>query len=138
MAVDNKITHTGIIKNVENDKVVVSIVSKASCISCSLKNVCSASDMKEKEIVVDMTTPTKYRPGENVTVELSQSAGNWAVAIGYFFPFLVILVSLIVFIKSGLDQGLAGILSLAMLVPYYGFIYLLKGYFRKRFKTKIL
>ncbi len=138
MAVDNKITHTGVIKNIEDDKVVVSIVSKASCISCSLKSVCSASDLKEKEIVVDLINTSEYSHGESVTLELSQSAGNWAVAIGYFFPFLVIIVSLIIFVKAGLDQGLAGLLSLVMLVPYYGIIYMLKGYFRKRFKTKIL
>jgi len=138
MADENKITHTGIVKNVEDGKVVVSIVSKASCISCSLKNVCSASDLKEKETVVDMPGAPEYSPGENVTLELSQSAGNWAVAIGYFFPFIVLMLSLILFLNAGLDQGVAGILSLAMLIPYYLVIYLLKGYFRKRFKTKIL
>ena len=138
MAVNNKITHTGIIKNVENDKVVVSIISKASCISCSLNNVCPASDIKEKEIEVKIENTSKYHTGDNVTVELSQSAGNWAVALGYFFPFLVILFSLILFIKLGLDQGLAGLLSIAMLVPYYGTLFLLKGYLRKRFNAKIL
>ncbi len=132
------VTHSGIIKKVENGKAIVSIVSKASCISCSLNNICSASDLKEKEIEVDTSTASEYRKGEEVTVELKQSAGNWAVVLGYFFPFLVLFIGLIIFINLGLDQGLAGVLAIALLIPYYGILFLFKDYFRKHFSSTIL
>ena len=135
---EGKITHTGKIKEIEGGKAVVSIVSKASCISCSLNNVCSASDVKEKEIEVDIIPGLQLAPGKEVTVELSQSAGTWAVLLGYFFPFLVLLGGLILFLQLGWDQGLAGLAAIGLLVPYYVALFLLKGRLRKQFKTKII
>ncbi len=132
------ITHTGKIKEVEGGKAVVSIISKASCISCSLNSVCSASDVKEKEVVVDVVPGLQLTPGKEVTVELSQSAGTWAVLLGYFFPFLVLLGGLLLFLQLGWDQGLAGLAAIGLLVPYYTLLYLLKGFFRKQFITRII
>jgi positive regulator of sigma E activity len=134
---EEKVTHPGVVRKVEGNRAEVSVISKASCISCSLKNVCSVSDMKEKVIEVDISELGKYNEGEEVVVEMKQSYGTWAVLLGYFFPFLVLLLGLIVFLHLGLDQGLAGILAIAMLVPYYGVLYLMRNFFKKRFRYHI-
>ena len=131
------VTHPGIVKKVEGNKAEISVISKASCVSCSLNNVCSVSDMKEKIIEVDLNQMGKYSEGESVVVEMKQSYGTWAVLLGYFFPFLVLFLGLILFLHFGLDQGLAGILAIALLVPYYGVLYLMRDYFKKRFRYHI-
>ena len=134
---EETVTHPGIVKKIEGDKVEISVISKASCVSCSLNNVCSVSDMKEKIIEVDRADLGEFREGENVTVEMKQSYGTWAVLLGYFFPFLVLFFGLILFLHLGLDQGLAGILAIALLVPYYGLLYLMRDFFKKRFRYHV-
>ncbi len=134
---EETVTHPGVVKKIEGDKAEISVISKASCISCSLKNVCSVSDMKEKIIEVDIADLGGHHEGESVVVEMKQSYGTWAVLLGYFFPFLVLFFGLMLFLHLGLDQGLAGILSIALLAPYYGILYLMRGYFKKRFRYHI-
>jgi len=68
---------------------------------------------------------------------MKQSLGTIAVLLGYVFPFLVVLISLILFLQLGLDQGIAGILSILTLVPYYGLLYLLKDFFKKKFQYNL-
>lgn len=131
---EEKVTHPGVVKKIEGNKAEISVISKASCVSCSLNNVCSVSDMKEKIIEVDLADLGQHNEGENVTVEMKQAYGTWAVLLGYFFPFLVLFFGLMLFLHWGLDQGLAGILAIALLIPYYGILYLLRDFFKKRFR----
>jgi sigma-E factor negative regulatory protein RseC len=134
---EETVTHPGVVKKIEGNKAEISVISKASCISCSLKNVCSVSDMKEKIIEVDIADLGRYHEGESVVVEMKQSYGTWAVLLGYFFPFLVLFFGLMLFLHLGLDQGLAGILAIALLIPYYGVLYLLRHYFKKHFRYQV-
>ena len=134
---EEKVTHPGVVKKIEGNKAEISVISKASCISCSLKNVCSVSDMKEKIIEVDLADLGQHNEGENVTVEMKQSYGTWAVLLGYFFPFLVLFFGLMLFLHWGLDQGLAGILAIALLIPYYAILYLMRDFFKKRFRYHV-
>ena len=93
--------------------------------------------MKEKIIEVDLADLGQHNEGENVTVEMKQAYGTWAVLLGYFFPFLVLFFGLMLFLHWGLDQGLAGILAIALLIPYYGILYLMRDFFKKRFRYHV-
>jgi len=134
---EETVTHSGIVRKITGNKAEISVISKASCVSCSLNNVCSVSDMKEKMIEVDLSQLAQYKEGDNVVVEMKQSYGTWAVLLGYFFPFLVLFLGLMLFLHFGLDQGLAGILAIALLVPYYSILYFLRDFFKKRFRYHI-
>ncbi len=134
---EERVTHPGVVKKIEGNKAEISVISKASCVSCSLNNVCSVSDMKEKIIEVDLADLGQHNEGENVTVEMKQSYGTWAVLLGYFFPFLVLFFGLMLFLHWGLDQGLAGILAIALLIPYYAILYLMRNFFKKRFRYHV-
>jgi len=131
---ENTVTHPGFIKVVESHRVEVSIISVAGCASCQIKGSCSISDTKVKSVWIEIADTTGYQAGEKVTIEMRQSMGIWAVLLGYVFPFAVLLTGLIVFIETGLDQGLAGLLALGMLVPYYGLLYLMRNSLSKRFQ----
>jgi sigma-E factor negative regulatory protein RseC len=134
---EETVTHTGTIRKIAGNKAEVSVISKAGCISCSLNNACSVSDMKEKMIEVDLSQVAQYNEGDNVVVEMKQSYGTWAVLLGYLFPFFVLFLGLIMFLHFGLNQGLSGILAIALLLPYYGILYLLRDFFKKRFRYHI-
>ena len=131
------VTHPGIVSKVEQGTVEVTVITKSACASCEVKSSCAIGETKAKVIDVDLQPGEKYQQGQQVTVEMKQSMGSWAVLLGYFFPFLVVLVGLIIFTSSGLDEGLSGLFSLGLLVPYYIVLYTLRDFFKKRFSYQI-
>ncbi|MFA5417927.1 MAG: SoxR reducing system RseC family protein [Bacteroidales bacterium] len=134
----NTVTHPGFIKVIEPDKVEVTMVSVSGCASCQIKGSCSVSDTQVKSVWIHLDDTSSYRMGQEVTVEMSQTLGTWAVLLGYVFPFVVLLIGLIIFIESGLDQGLAGLLAVGLLLPYYGILYLMRNWLGKRFTYTLL
>ena len=129
----NTITHPGIIKTISNNKAEVSIIVNSGCASCEVKGSCSISDAKEKIIEVKLSHAEQFSTGQHVMVEMKQSMGTWAVLLGYFFPFLVVLIALIVLTSLGIDEGLSALLALAILIPYYLILYLTKDRLQKSF-----
>ncbi len=134
----DNITHEGIISHIGKDVITVMIVSKASCASCQVAGACSASDIEEKNVDVKRGLYDNYNVGDKVTVMMDQSLGTWAVMFGYVFPFLVLLIGLIVFTQTLDSEGLAGLLALALLVPYYFILYLSRKHIDKTFQFKII
>lgn len=114
------------------------MVSVSGCASCQIKGSCSVSDTQVKSVWIHLDDTSSYRMGQEVTVEMSQTLGTWAVLLGYVFPFVVLLIGLIIFIESGLDQGLAGLLAVGLLLPYYGILYLMRNWLGKRFTYTLL
>ena len=127
------ITHPGVIKNLSISRAAVSIIVNSGCASCEVKSSCSISDAKEKIIEVSFASSDNYQEGQHVMVEMKQSMGTWAVLLGYFFPFLFVLIGLIIFTSFGLDEGLSALLSLGLLIPYYLFLYFTRNLLRKKF-----
>ena len=134
---NNTVTHTGIIKSVHNGRAIVSIIAQSACASCHIKGACTMSDVKEKIIEVDLNEGQNYSNGEEVVIEMQQSLGSWAVLFGYFFPFLLVIATLIIFTSFGLDQGLSGLLAILTLAPYYLIMYLFRAILRKKFTYRL-
>jgi len=131
--VAEEVTHSGIVQEITPDgKVKVSIISKANCISCQLNGVCSASDVKEKIVEVEHYGGV-LKIGETVNVALAENAGFRALFLGYFLPFLILFITLIVLTELNFHELTAGLISLATLVPYYFALYLLKNKIKKNF-----
>ncbi|PLX13411.1 MAG: RseC/MucC family positive regulator of sigma(E) [Marinilabiliales bacterium] len=131
---DKTITHPGFIRKLMDDMAEVVIISKSGCASCEINGSCSVSDMEEKIIDIKLKPQDNYKIGDEVVVEMKQSQGTWAVLLAYIFPFLVILISLIVLTSADVDQGLSGLISLGLLIPYYTILYFLKTYIKSRFE----
>ena len=134
----DNITHDGIISHMTKDVITVMIVSMASCASCSVKGACTASDVEEKNVQVKLALNDNYNVGDKVVVMMDQSLGTWAVMFGYVFPFLVLLIGLIVFTQIMDSEGLAGLLALALLGPYYFILYLSRKKMENVFQFKII
>lgn len=134
----DNITHDGLISHMTKDMITVMIVSQASCASCSVNGACSASDVEEKIVDVKRELHDNYNVGDKVVVMMDQSLGTWAVMFGYVFPFLVLLIGLIVFTQILDSEGIAGLSALALLAPYYAVLYLLRKQMEKTFQFKII
>ncbi|HYW96023.1 MAG TPA: SoxR reducing system RseC family protein [Bacteroidales bacterium] len=125
MSTGNAIEHSGVIENVSDDGIRVRFTSVSACAACHAKGVCSASDMEDKEVNVP-NTGGDFHTGDAVTVMMKSSLGTKAVLIGYVYPFIILLVVLLILNGIGVPELRSGLISLGTLVPYYLIIYLIR------------
>ena len=114
----DSIEHQGVITGIDNKTVKVSLLNVSSCSSCHAKAMCNVSDVDQKEIEVLRKGQT-FKIGEKVRLSYQKSLGFKALFLGYLFPFLLVLGTLIISMAVTGDEPLSGLLSLAILVPYY-------------------
>ena len=136
---DDLIKHEAIVKEVKDNSIKVSIVSKSACLSCHLKSSCSVAEIQEKVIEVKNynTGLDKYNVGEKVNVIMYKSLGIKALILGYIIPFFILLgVLIITFIYTN-NEPLSGLLALASLGPYYFALFLSKNKLSKEFNFAI-
>lgn len=138
MNTSSQITHDGFIDSINKDIINVRIITHAGCVSCSAKSSCSVSEIEEKIVEVRNTGLTNFKVGDAVVVALNQNQGFVAVFIGYILPFFVLLFTLIFMLSLTDNEGLAGLISLGMLIPYYLIVYLFRKQIRNRFSFRIL
>jgi sigma-E factor negative regulatory protein RseC len=133
----NTVTHPGIVSKIDGNNLDISIIVRSGCASCEIKGACSVSDVEKKSVIVTVNNPNNYKINQSVTVVMKQSLGTWAVLLGYVFPFIVVLLSLIITLNIGLDEGISGLISIFILVPYYLGIYASRNYLSSKFKYSI-
>ncbi len=115
---------------------MVNIVNESACSACHAKGACNVSDFQDKEI--EITDFSKnYKPGEEVTVVFQQSQGFTAVFWGYLFPFLLVLITLIITVSLTKNDLTGGLISLAILIPYYITLYFFRHLLKKVFKFEV-
>lgn len=131
------IIHPGIIESINEDKVSVRILAKSACSSCHAKGACTMADVEEKIVEIENDHSISLSTGEQVMVTMEESLGRKAVLLGYVLPLIVLLVSIVVFLSLMKHEGLAALLSLMMLVPYYLALYLFRKKLRKEFRFRI-
>ncbi|MCK9398766.1 MAG: SoxR reducing system RseC family protein [Bacteroidales bacterium] len=131
------IIHPGIIESITGDKIFVRILSHSACNSCHAKGACTIADVEEKIIEADIDPSGNRKPGEQVMVRMEESLGQKAVLMGYVLPLVVLVGSIILFLSVLKHEGLAALLSLLMLVPYYLTLYLFRKQLRKEFRFRI-
>ncbi|MFO7868366.1 MAG: SoxR reducing system RseC family protein [Bacteroidales bacterium] len=130
------ICHSGIVEAITDNYVDVSIISKSACAACHAQSVCHISDEKEKNIRVHTVLAHTYEKGQHVQILLPQKKGMEALFLGYLLPFLVVFVSLIIFLQY-VPELYAGLYSLMLLIPYYILLYALKNTMQSRFSFQI-
>lgn len=133
---EEKVLHDGVVQQVSDNKITVVIINASACSSCHAKGACLASDMKEKEIDI-VRFSGEYHIGQHVNVVGTASQGMKAVLFGYLLPFLLVLTTLFISIILTKNEALAGLLSLLILIPYYGILYFFRGYIKRSFEFEI-
>jgi sigma-E factor negative regulatory protein RseC len=136
MSDKNTIDHLGFVDSVSDQMAVIKINSQSACAACHAKGACSAADQEEKILTVS-TDGLPVSVGEQVRVLISKRTGLRAVAFGYIYPFLLIMLILITFTALGMSELQAGLWSLISLAPYYLGIYLLRDKIGNSFTFKM-
>ena len=134
---DELVKHKGIISDIDRDNIRVSIVAQSACASCHAKGFCSAADMQEKFIDVKNNGNIDQKVGDFVTITMRRRLGNRAVFFSYCLPFVLLMLTLVSALSYFDDEGIAGLTSLAILIPYYFVLYMLKDKFKEGFEFHI-
>jgi positive regulator of sigma E activity len=124
--------HKGIVQKSENKSVLVVITAQSACSGCHAEGICTLSGSEEK--VIEVTGKYNVKPGDEVTVHMKQKSGYTAVLLAYLIPLATIITSLIILIFLKMSELTAGLLSIAMLIPYFFILFL----FRKRINEKFI
>jgi sigma-E factor negative regulatory protein RseC len=126
------IEHDGIIESIEGDLAHVKIRTESACAACHAKGVCGAADQEDKYLEIHLGG-VEYHAGESVRVQVARHLGFRAVALGYIYPFLLLMTVLIVLIVTGTGELKAGTFALLSLFPYYLGLYLARKRIESRF-----
>ena len=133
----NTIRHQGIVENINGSHLKVRIVQTSACASCSVKGHCTSADTKEKLIDVTDINADSYQAGDRVWVVGELSMGGMAVLLAFILPFLILVISLFVFMAVWNDELSSALCSLALLIPYYYIMWLNKSRMGKKFSFTI-
>lgn len=133
----NKISHSGIIKSIEDNCVKVQIVQTSACAACKVASHCNAAESKVK--IVDVFTPetAHYQVGQEVVVWASKDVANRALLLGFGAPFLLLICVLLMALRLLDDEGLAALAALASLVPYYLALWVMKDRIQKQISFQL-
>ena len=131
------ISHPGTVYKIEDDRIFVRIAAESACASCHVRGSCSVADMADKIVEVHSSDTTGLQVGAPVNVSMKQAMGTKAVLFAYFFPFILVIACLITLISLTGDELVSGIISLAVLVPYYITLYFLRSRMDKTFYFEI-
>jgi sigma-E factor negative regulatory protein RseC len=125
------INHKGIVQGTSNNSVIVSIISATACSGCHAEGQCTLSGKQEKTIEVNGIYNVAI--GESVTILMQKSMGFAALSYGYLLPLLLVVLMLIIFSSLGVQELASGLLSLAILIPYYIVLFLFRKKISKKF-----
>jgi sigma-E factor negative regulatory protein RseC len=124
------ISHEGIVQQSDDKSVIVSITTSSACSGCHAEGSCSMSGKEEK--IIKVTGTYNVKPGDNVTILMKQSMGYAALFLGYILPLITVITILIILVSVDIPELVAGLTSLAILIPYYIILFI----FRKRIDKK--
>ena len=131
-----KISHSGIIESIDEGCIHVRIVQTSACAACKVAGYCNAAESKEK--IVNVYKPAgNLKVGDAVTVTASSQIATQALLYGFAYPFVLLVVVLVVVLWLTGNEAKAGVSALASLLPYYGVLYLLRDKHRERFAFDI-
>ena len=129
------IEHDGIVQESGNGSVTVRISSASACSGCHSEGSCTMSGKEEK--IINVTGSYNVSPGDKVTVLLQQSAGFTALFLGYIIPLLLVVTLLIILISVSINELIAGLCSIGILIPYYFILWLFRNRIGKKFTFTI-
>ncbi len=121
-----KISHSGVVESVLEGCVKVRIVQTSACAACKVASHCNAAESKVKIVDVFCSDTAKYAAGQEVTVWASKDVANKALLLGFGVPFLLLVCVLMIALKLVSDEGIAALIALGSLVPYYFVLWLLR------------
>ncbi len=135
---NTEIRHEGIVESVSDDVVRVRIFQSSACSGCKVASHCNASEMKEK--LIDVRTQGawgRWQVGQAVVVSTQSSMASRALLLAFGMPLLLMLAVLAVALLAGCGEGLAAMLAVGVLFPYFVVLALFRNRISKSITFRI-
>lgn len=123
----------GIVQQCTSEYMDVRLNAPSGCQVCS-KGLCF---IKGDEKTIRLQNKYQFHTGDPVIIHVAESTGTTAVMLFYFIPFLLLTSLLALLIQRGVNDGLAGLISLLALVPYFLFLRLNQRWMSRQCKVEI-
>ena len=118
------ISHEAVVKQVERERVVVTILQSSACAGCAARKMCNSAEAKVKEVEVLTPDAATYTVGQEVVLEGRLSDGRVAAMIAYGIPLVLLLVALVLVIKLTGNETAGALASLGTVLLYYAVIFI--------------
>ena len=132
----NTIEHDGIVTQVTETFIIVTIQSQTACAGCHAKGASGMSEMALKSITAEKPNED-VKSGDKVIVSASTQNAMLSVLLAYIVPSILIIAVLALLILAGTSEVLAATLSLTTTTVYFIVLYLLRNKFAKKIKFKV-
>ena len=133
----NTISHEGVVTKITDDTLEIKILAQSACAACHAKSACGMGEQAEKILTVPRPKDKEFSLMQKVNVTMAIGQGNKAAVLAYLIPILLLLAVLFVCLGLGLNEGLAALISIVALIPYYIVLYLKRDKLRKQFEYTI-
>jgi|WetSurMetagenome_2_1015567.scaffolds.fasta_scaffold858264_1 sigma-E factor negative regulatory protein RseC len=130
------VRHPGIVQEANGGIAIVKIERVAACAHCASGSSCGMGERAEFTLEAPYSG-FELRPGESVVVLSEESAGVKAVVLTYGIPSLLLVAGLAVASTVTSSEAAIGAIALAVLIPYYLALYLLRGRIGRAVSFKI-
>ena len=127
------VSHTGKVISADPQFIQVEIVSESACGACHAKGLCGVGEQRVKQVSVPTPVSEFYEIGEEVWVDLKASMGHKAVWIAYVTPLAVLVAVIMVLLRSGAGELVAGLAGIAAVAVYYFCVWLLRDRLRDQY-----
>lgn len=131
------ISHEGVVTKITDDELEIKILAQSACAACHAKNACGMGEQAEKILTVPRPINRTFELNQRVNVRMAIGQGNKAAILAYLIPIVLLLAVLFVCLGLGINEGLAALISIVALVPYYIVLYLKRDQLKKRFEYTI-
>lgn len=132
MTTKEKIEHAGVVTKVTDKSLYVNMLVTSACSTCDARGACNVAESEIKQVEV-RNHGNGMKAGDQVVVRLDQSQGILAILLGYVFPFILMLITLIVSLRVTGNEALSGLLAIGILLPYYLALYLSRNKLKQKF-----
>ncbi len=127
------ISHEGIVTKITDDELEIKIMAQSACAACHAKSACGMGEQAEKILTVPRPKGKDFTINQKVNVKMAIGQGNKAAVLAYLIPILLLLAVLFVCLGLGLNEGIAALISIVALIPYYIVLYLRRDKLKNRF-----
>ena len=134
---EETISHEGVVTKITDDELEIKILAQSACAACHAKSACGMGEQAEKILTVPRPKGKDFAIGQKVNVRMAIGQGNKAAALAYLIPIMLLLAVLFACLGLGVNEGLAALISIVALVPYYIVLYLKRDNLRKQFDYTI-
>lgn len=116
-------------ESVKEGRVRVRILQASACSACKVASRCHTAESKEKiiDVTVEGHEAFNWKKGQAVTVCTSGTMAGRALILGFGVPLLIMLIVLVATLAAGCSEGMAALLMIASLIPYYIVLWLFRN-----------